>query len=281
MSNKTIWHIIDSIPRQFYYTILLFLLCYALVFPMGLPIRIKGETKELYNLIEGLPEDSVVLVDIAFGAGGMPELGPPYLAVMHHLFSRPLRVIVMTLYTEGPQMYSIYLDKLNPEETYGKKYGEDYVFFGYNAGGVTTMTELAKDMRFLGTDYMGTPLDQLPVMEGVYDNKDVALVITFSTASGGISSPTDWVQQWATPYGATLACVVLKMMMPTVSPYYGAGQVKALIPGAGAAAEYELLIDKPGEGLASTDALSLAHLLVISLMVLGNIGYFKLRGERK
>ena len=263
----------EDIPRQVYYSILLILLCFALINPMGLPIRITGETRELYNLIEEVPEDGVILVDIAFGPGAMPELGPMYMAVMAHMFGRPLRVIVMTLYVDGPQMYNIYMDKLKPDESFGKKYGIDYCFFGYSAGGITTMAELARNMRFLETDVEGTSLDQLQVMDAVDDYADVDLVITFSTASGGISSPADWVLQWATPYEAPLACVVLKMMMPTVSPYYGAGQVKALVPGAGASAEYELLVNRPGEGLASTDALSLAHLLVIGLMVLGNIGF--------
>jgi hypothetical protein len=96
-------------------------------------------------------------------------------------------------------------------------------------------------------------------------------VITFTTSMAGVSSPADWVQQWTTPYDVSLACVVLKMMMPSVSPYYGTGQVDALIPGAGASAEYELLVNRPGEGLASTDALSFAHLLIIVLVVLGNV----------
>ena len=282
MSGKSVFDRLESIPREIIYAILLVGLCYVLVNPIGLPIKVTGETRELYDLIEGLPEGSVVLVDIAFGAGGMPELGPAFTAVMHHMFQRNLRVIVMTLYTEGPQMYNILVDgKIKPDTTYGKIYGTDYCFFGYNAGGVTTMAELARNMRVLGTDYRGTSLDQLSVMDGVEDYSDIDLVITFTTSSGGISSPADWVQQWATPYGAPLACVVLKMMTPTVSPYYGTGQVDALIPGAGASAEYELLVNRPDEGLASTDALSFAHLLVVVLVVLGNIAFLGKGGAQR
>lgn len=280
--SQTIWDRLENIPRQAYYTVLLILLCYTLVNPLGLPIRITGETKELYNLIEELPEDGVVLVDIAFGPGAMPELGPIFKAVMVHMFERSVRVIVMTLYTDGPQMYNQYVTtQLKPGTSFNKEYGVDYCFLGYSAGGITTMAELAKNMRFLETDVEGTPLDQLKVMDGVNDYKDIDLVITFSTSSGGISSPTDWVQQWATPYDAPLACVVLKMMMPTVSPYYGSGQVLALVPGAGGSAEYELLVNRPGEGLSSTDALSVAHLTVISLMIFGNIGFFMQKYGRK
>jgi len=280
--SQTIWDRLENIPRQAYYTVLLILLCYTLVNPLGLPIRITGETKELYNLIEELPEDGVVLVDIAFGPGAMPELGPIFKAVMVHMFERPVRVIVMTLYTDGPQMYNQYVTtQLKPGTSFDKMYGVDYCFLGYSAGGITTMAELAKNMRFLETDVEGTPLDELKVMDGVNDYKDVDLVITFSTSSGGISSPTDWVLQWATPYDAPLACVVLKMMMPTVSPYYGSGQVLALVPGAGGSAEYELLVNRPGEGLSSTDALSVAHLTVIALMIFGNIGFFMQKYGRK
>ncbi len=280
MTENTIYDQLEKIPREIIYTVLLIGLCYVLVYPVGLPIKVSGETKELYNLIEEMPDGSVVLVDIAFGAGGMPELGPAFTAVMHHLNQRDLRVIVMTLYSEGPQMYNILVvNKIKPDQTYGKTYGTDYCFFGYNAGGVTTMAELARNMRILETDYQDTPLDQLSVMEGVEDYSDVDLVITFSTSSAAISSPADWVQQWATPYEVPMACVVLKMMIPTVSPYYGTGQVDALIPGAGASAEYELLVNKPDEGLASTDALSVAHLIIIILVILGNVAYFGKGGQ--
>lgn len=281
-NNNTIWDRIDNIPRQFYYAILVIGLCIILVNPIGLPIHIGTQTEELYNIIEELPDDSVVLIDIAFGSGAIPELGPAFTAVMHHMCQKDVRIIVMTLYTEGPQMYSILVDNgIKPDQEYSKVYGTDYVFFGYNAGGVTTMTELATDMRLLETDFKGTSLDSLPAMDGVETQADIDLVITFTTSSGGISSPADWVQQWAAPYGTPLACVVLKMMVPTVSPFYGAGQVVALVPGAGGSAEYELLVNKPGQGLMSTDALSFAHILVILLIILGNIAYFAKGGDKR
>lgn len=282
MSADTIWDKMENIPRQYYYTLLFVGLCVILVNPIGLPIHIGTRSQELYQLVENVPEDSVVLVDIAFGSGALAELGPAFTAVMHHLFERDVRVIVMTLYQEGPLMYSRLVEKgIRPGETYQKEYGVDYCFFGYSAGGVTTMSELAKNMKLLKTDYRDNSLEDLTVMNGVETQEDIDLVITFTTSSGGISSPRDWVQQWATPYKANLACVVLKMMVPTVSPYYGSGQVKALMPGAGASAEYELLVGQPGKGLASTDALSYAHFLVITLIVLGNIAYFAKRGEER
>jgi len=281
MSTDSIWDRMDKIPRQVYYAVLLLGLCLSLVRPIGLPIRVSGETRELYDIIENLPDDSIILVDIAFGAGGYPELGPAMQAVMHHIYQRDLKTIIMTLYAEGPPMYNIVVeDGIDPENTYNAEYGTDYVFLGYNAGGVTTMAALANDMQLYGTDYLGTPLSQLSIMDGIETYEDVDLVITFSTASGGISSPADWVQQWATPYDADLVCVVLKMMMPTVSPYYGTGQVEALIPGAGGSAEYELLVNRPGDGLRSTDAISVSHLIVILLVILGNLSMFGQGGKR-
>jgi hypothetical protein len=280
--DNSIWDRLDKLPRQVYYTLLVIGLVVILIRPIGLPINIGKETEELYENIENLPEDSVVLVDIAFASGAIPELGPAFTAVMHHLFQKDVRVIIMTLYTEGPQMYGLLIENgIKPNQEYDKVYGEDYVFLGYSAGGVTTMAELATDMKLLGTDYRDNTLSTMPVMEGVDTHEDVDMVITFSTSSGAISSPADWVQQWATPYQANLACVVLKMMIPTVSPYYGSGQVKALVSGAGGSAEYELLVNKPGQGLASTDALSYAHILVIALVILGNISYFAKEGQNR
>jgi len=57
VSGKSVFDRLESIPREIIYAILLVGLCYVLVNPIGLPIKVTGETRELYDLIEGLPEN--------------------------------------------------------------------------------------------------------------------------------------------------------------------------------------------------------------------------------
>jgi hypothetical protein len=51
--------------------------------------------------------------------------------------------------------------------------------------------------------------------------------------------------------------------------------------GAKGAAEYEILVRRPGEGAAAMDAQSLAHLAIVIFIVLGNLGYFLSRRRGK
>jgi hypothetical protein len=276
---EDIWERLDRIPRHVFYTLLLGLMIVSLLVPLGLPIKVGAATRKFYDIVDAVPNDGVVVFDISFSPGADPELGPQFTAILHHVFSKPVRVLFTVFVQDGQMMLQIYLDRLKPE-TYGKVYGKDWVNFGYRAGGISAMAELAKDMTFFKTDYKGTPLSELAVMKGVKDYRDVSLIITVTTASGGLSSPEDWVQQWATPYKTPLLVAMLKMMIPNTLPYFEAGQVKAYMGGTDQAAEYELLVERPGKGLAYTDALTNVHLLVIAFVILGNVGYL-VRQRRK
>lgn len=279
-TRESIWEKLDRIPRHIFYTILLGVMVFSLLVPLGLPIRIGSTTRQFYQIIENLPSNSVVIFDIAFGPGADPELGPQFAAVLHHVFNKPVRTLFTALVQDGQMMLLIYLDRVKPE-AYGKVYGKDWLFFGYRAGGISAMAELARDMTFFKTDYKGTSLTDLPVMNGIRNQADVNLIITVTTASGGLSSPEDWVAQWATPYKTPLTVIVLKMMVPNALPYLGSGQIKAYMGGIDAAAEYELLVKHPGRGLSYTDALSNIHILIIAFVALGNIGYIIRKRGRK
>jgi hypothetical protein len=51
------------------------------------------------------------------------------------------------------------------------------------------------------------------------------------------------------------------------------GEMKGLIPGLRGAAEYEKLINKPGAATQLMDAQSMAHVVIVFFMALGNMGY--------
>ena len=51
--------------------------------------------------------------------------------------------------------------------------------------------------------------------------------------------------------------------------------------GVDGAAEYELIIKRPGKGLGLTDALTNIHLLIVAFIILGNIGYLAKKRRKK
>jgi len=65
--------------------------------------------------------------------------------------------------------------------------------------------------------------------------------------------------------------------VPGTAPYIASGQLSALMPGLTASGEYEILIGRPGLAVAGLDAVSMSHLLVVCLVLIGNIAYFASR----
>jgi len=68
---------------------------------------------------------------------------------------------------------------------------------------------------------------------------------------------------------------------PTMLPYVNEQQqLVGLLGGLKGAAEYELLINKPGFATKGMDAQSVAHLIIILFILIGNIGYFATRKQK-
>lgn len=63
-------------------------------------------------------------------------------------------------------------------------------------------------------------------------------------------------------------------MAPKQYAYYSAGQLNGLLGGMKGAAEYEKLVGRPALAITGMGAQSIAHLLIIFLVLIGNIGYF-------
>nr|HPR18554.1 hypothetical protein [Candidatus Cloacimonadota bacterium] len=67
---------------------------------------------------------------------------------------------------------------------------------------------------------------------------------------------------------------------PGILPYVNQQkQLTGLLAGLKGAAEYEFLLKSPGTATAGMDAQSLAHLLIIIFIVIGNINYWRAKKE--
>jgi len=63
-------------------------------------------------------------------------------------------------------------------------------------------------------------------------------------------------------------------MATSFFPFLNSGQMVGMVAGLKGAAEYEKLIEIPGRAARGMDAQSIAHLVMIGFIVLGNIAYF-------
>jgi len=268
------WDRLMNVDRRIIYGLAIILIGAVIVYPLGLPVTVSDTVQDWYDLIESLPEDGVLWLDVAYSANTLEELGPMTEAVLYHAFSRGLKVCLMTSWNQGPPMIKRALDKVLPEFP-DLEYGVDFVNFGYRAGEANVVfPRLARSTyeTFEGVDNSGKSLDQFPLAMQVkaVTPEYVDLLIVFETGNPG---GPQWVQYVGEPAGTDIANGIIAMSVPGALNYLQAGQYKAILPGSRGCAEYESLIGRPGNALAGQDALSIGMLLVTLMIVLGNIGW--------
>jgi hypothetical protein len=124
--------------------------------------------------------------------------------------------------------------------------------------------------RVFPQDYTNNPLEQIPMMKNIRNYDDVDLII--SVADGDM--PISWVDYAVSRYHKKVACATTAVMATSFYPFLSSGQMIGLVGGLKGAAEYEILIKKPGMGQRGMDAQSVCHLVIILLVIVGNISYF-------
>jgi hypothetical protein len=245
--------------------------------PLGLPVIVTPPVQSLYDSVDALPPNSQpLLLAIDYAPATLPELEPMSLAILRHAFSKDVNVAVMTLHPAGYGLAERAV--LQIAEEYGKVYGEDYVFLGFQPGLSAVILSLGVNIRNVyPEDAYGTPLSELPMMDGVRNFDDIPLLITLA----GWSAAEAWIYYAHEPYGQQVGAGVTAVMATDYYPYLNAGQLVGLLGGMRGAAEYEALIDQPDQGFRGMDSQSIIHLLIIVLIVVGNVAYFATRKAKK
>ncbi|GAH30851.1 unnamed protein product [marine sediment metagenome] len=268
---------LQNINRRYIYLLAWVFVLFPLLFPLGLPIPIGRESKAWKEYIENIPDDSTIIVTMDYGVSGMPELYPMTVATMHHLWtdtaSKNFKIVVIATWNQGPLVFDTLLDQMNPASTYGVVYGEDWIELGWIPGSETGMAALATDMwSQTPRDFLeDRPLSDYPIMENIKTAEDIDLIVSFETGTPGLP---EWLRQWNTPYGTPFIVGCIGVSVPGMAPYLASGQLDALMPGLTASGEYEVLIGRPGLAVSGLDAVSMSHLLVVLLVLVGNIAFF-------
>lgn len=269
----------ENLDRRWVYLLSWIFVLFPLIYPLGLPVPINKESQQWFKAISDIPDGSTVVFAPMYGTSGMPELFPMTLATMHQLWSRDIKVIVVSFWAEGPLVFTQLLAQMDPT-SYGKVYGEDWINLGYIPGSEPAMRAFGDDMaKAVAKDYIqGKNLSEFPIMQTVNSANDIDLIISIETGTPGL---TEWLRQWNEPYKTPIVVGCIGVSAPGMAPFLQSGQLSALLPGLTSSAEYELLLNRKGLAIAGVDAVSMSHILVVALVVLGNIAYFVNRGKKK
>jgi|TARA_B110001454_G_scaffold21146_1_gene20276 hypothetical protein len=269
---------IGSVDRRWIFLIIAAVVFVPLMVPIGLPIRATDTTKDVYDAIEKLSPGSKVLLSVEYSPSTRPENHPMTISILRHLFKRDHKVFITCLWPDGQFMAQDALNQVAKNE-FNKVYGEDYVFLGFRPGNEAVVKGIVSNIRKVYTvDVYQKKIDEIPLMNGINNFKDFDFLFS---ASAGFPGTIEWVQYASDPTGIPMASGVTSIQVNEVMPYVQAGQMVGVLAGMPGAAEYESLIKQEGTATSGMDAQSVAHLVIVLFIVLGNISFFIERKRSK
>lgn len=231
-------------------------------------------------LAAGRPCRKAVLVVVNWGPHTRAECYPQTECIVRHLMAREVPFVIFTLVNDGAGYAREIPRKLARE--YGREYGKDWVNLGFKPGYSVLVGQIAKDFQDgAKTDHEGTPLSELEVTKGIRDAGDISLLVEMTGLVGFFNM---WVQFFQTDRARPdFAHGCTSVTIAEAYAYLESGQIIGLFEGIAGAAAYNELLEKSrkaGEPHASVAARehmtsqSFAHLVIIVLIVMGNVGLY-------
>jgi hypothetical protein len=239
-------------------------------------VQVSEEVRSFYRETEALKEGDIIMLSFDYEGDVMAELNPMAVAVLKDVFPRGVKVVALTTYAGGTGIAERILNEA--AGVYGKTYGIDYVFLGYNPDWSGTILRLGESFKkTYPTDQYGKNTNEIPLMQKVETYDDIALICSIS----GSALSEYWAIWAGGKYRVKVISGNTAIQAVLIYPYYQAGQIPGFLGGLKGAAEYEKLIDKPGMGIRGMDAQSIAHALMLVFILVGNIGYFLSRRAKR
>jgi hypothetical protein len=275
--------------------------------------------ENLYNAVQALPADSSILLSFDYDPASKEELYPMSLAILRHCFERGLHPVVMThwignidlcrelvnktveeaviesnrdvlcalirehlggggRFQLGRWLSNVDLCAAIFEDMAEQAHGRDYVYLGFRPGGSQLILNMGENFKAaFPRDIDQKPTEGMPVLADVYSLRDFPVVIAI--AAGGTTDGW-WIAYGADRFKFKLGAGCTAVIAPDLYPYLQSGQLIGMAAGLRGAADYEVLLGRHGQAYAGMPAQSIAHVLMIVLILGANL-HFLLRRKLK
>ena len=268
-----------NIDRRIVYIAVFLAVCIPLLIDFQLPIKATPNVRAVYVTVESLAgnPDAVVLISFDYGPSSQPELQPMALAILRHCFSRNIRVVGVTLITEAVGLAMQAFETAAGE--YGRENGTDYAFLGFKAGGPILILNMGQDLHAaFPEDIRGAATADMPLTRNLRSLKDFDYVIDLAAGYPGVD---EWIAYGQERYRFPLGAGCTAVMAPDFFPFLQSRQLNGLIGGLAGAAEYEALVGKRALAVSGMRPQSVAHIVIIGFILLGNAVYFMHRSASR
>lgn len=269
---------LQNIPRGWIYLLLAAVVVWQVLKPVRLPVTPSAATLGVAEAIQAVPPGKLVVISTDWDASTQAETGPQTAAIIEACFQHHKPFAIMNLQPPmGVQLANTLAEQA--AKRYHATYGRDWCNWGYKYGYDNVLLAMQKSIpRAIGKDFHGAPVDSLPMMQGINNAHDLGLIVLVT----GLSSMTEsWIGLIQTPFNIPMAAGYTAVMAPAYYAYLDSGQLKGLLVGAKGAAEMEAIVGRPGQATGIMNVQSWAHLLIIALILLGNLGQLAARRRAK
>jgi hypothetical protein len=244
------------------------------LFPLPLALAVTPRVRNFVHAVDAIPDGSAVLMSCDYDPAFIPEMVPMTRTVFRHLLSKDCRVVVTVLWSGGPALVDSVLSAV-AREFAGKRYGVDWVDLGYRPGNEAIMVLMGRSIASaFPRDYHGTDVHRLPLMRRVRDYSSFPLLVSLSAGTPGTR---EWVQQVQGRFHLPVVAGVTAASAPDLYPYLQAGQLRGLLAGMVAAAEYEAARGERGTASRGMGAQAVGHVFVALCLVLGGLAQMATR----
>ncbi len=268
-----------QLERRVIFIVLLFAVMIPLIIPIGWKTEVSKHVKMVYDLVDQSPEGSIAIISFDYDPATATELQPMAYSLIEHAWQNKQSVVAVALWPQGAQMADeafSHVMKKYPDQVYGK----DYVNLGYKTGGMITIQALGRSVEdIFPTDTQGTPISQIPMLKNFKSIRNAAYIVSLSAGDPGIKQ---WIMAAHDKFGISVSGGTTAVSAPGFLPYINQqNQLRGLLGGLKAASEYESLLDVIGPATVKMDSQSIAHLLILVFVLIGNIKAWQIRKKKR
>jgi hypothetical protein len=239
-----------------------------------------GEQERVRSALQGILIDkmpgSIALVSFDYTAATEGEMTPLALEVIKKLRGQGLRILTISLEPEGAMLAQDAIEQAAPDS-----YGTDILNLGYRAGGMVAVRQvtLTNPLQNAVEFKTGQPYAEFTDWPPITGLNDIALIVNLSATPEPLRW---WVEQLNGEDTPPRLAVVSAAIEPFILPYELSGQYQGVIAGINGAAALEStrLQETLGPASSMLDSQSVAHVMIMALMLFGTIaGLFLKYGQ--
>jgi hypothetical protein len=262
-----------GLGQNVWYVLFLAMVVIPMVYPLALPIGVTQYTRDFKAGIDRAQDGGIMFISVDYCTGGEgPGLPAAVDVIKYAVTKKQMKIVnIGFLMPVVGQLAENVFAKV-PWDSYGYVYGVDYVNCGYIIGLEAAVAAVGTDFQsVIQKDYRGTPISQLPILQGITDINDFALIYCLTDYTSQI---LNLARQWpSVPERPLISATFANYALP----FYPGSVEGFLDTTSSGPAEFEVLAGIPGKAVIGSDILSMGQLFLLIVVLMANISYWIVR----